>query len=107
MRINHLNFSGLRNLGAIDMAPGHGINLISGANGSGKTSLLEGIHVLGMGRSFRTRQLKHAIAHDASEMTLFARLAGDPRYRWGSAGPGMPPSWRCGWQGSGWIDWRA
>ncbi|MCG6656702.1 DNA replication/repair protein RecF [Halomonas campisalis] len=78
MQINYLSFSGLRNLGAVDLVPGPGINLISGANGSGKTSLLEGIHVLGMGRSFRTRQLRNAIAHDAAEMTLFARLAGDP-----------------------------
>ena len=55
------------------MAPGPGINLIVGANGSGKTSLLEGIHILGMGRSFRTQQLKHAIAHDGHAMTLHGR----------------------------------
>ncbi len=60
------------------MAPGPGINLVVGANGSGKTSFLEGIHLLGMGRSFRTRHLKHVIAHDAEAMTLFARLDGDP-----------------------------
>ncbi|PMR74691.1 DNA replication/repair protein RecF [Billgrantia endophytica] len=78
MSIKHLSFNGLRNLAAIDFAPGPGINLIIGANGSGKTSLLEGIHILGMGRSFRTRQLKNAIAHNAQAMTLFARLEGDP-----------------------------
>jgi DNA replication and repair protein RecF len=31
------------------------VNLVVGANGSGKTSLLEAIHLLGTGRSFRTR----------------------------------------------------
>lgn len=78
MLINSLSFNGLRNLGAIEMTPSPGLNLIIGANGSGKTSLLEGLHILGMGRSFRTRQLKHAIAHDAQAMTLFARLDQDP-----------------------------
>ncbi|NIC05451.1 DNA replication/repair protein RecF [Billgrantia bachuensis] len=78
MLIDRLAFTGLRNLGMLDFTPSSGINLIVGRNGSGKTSLLEGLHILGMGRSFRTRQLKHAIAHDAEEMTLFARLAGEP-----------------------------
>jgi DNA replication and repair protein RecF len=35
--------------------------LISGANASGKTSLLESIYLLGRGRSFRTRRLDHLI----------------------------------------------
>ncbi|WP_111415267.1 DNA replication/repair protein RecF [Billgrantia lactosivorans] len=78
MLIDRLAFSGLRNLGTLDFTPAPGINLIVGRNGSGKTSLLEGLHILGMGRSFRTRQLKHAITHDADEMTLFARLCGEP-----------------------------
>ncbi|RDB44646.1 DNA replication/repair protein RecF [Halomonas sp. DQ26W] len=78
MPINRLVFNGLRNLSAVDFEPGPGINLIVGVNGSGKTSLLEGIHILGMGRSFRTRQLKNAIAHEARAMTLFARLDGEP-----------------------------
>jgi DNA replication and repair protein RecF len=78
MLIERLAFTGLRNLAPLDVTPSPGINLIVGRNGSGKTSVLEGLHILGMGRSFRTRQLKHAIAHDAAEMTLFARLAGSP-----------------------------
>jgi DNA replication and repair protein RecF len=78
MLIEQLSFKGLRNLAAVELTPSPGVNLIVGDNGSGKTSLLEGLHILGLGRSFRTRQLKHAIAHDASAMTLFARLAGDP-----------------------------
>ncbi|WP_075880495.1 DNA replication/repair protein RecF [Vreelandella massiliensis] len=78
MSIEQLNLQGLRNLAPVAMVPSQRINLISGVNGSGKTSLLEGIHILGMGRSFRTRQLKNAIQRDASQMTLFARLAGEP-----------------------------
>ncbi|MDR5898908.1 DNA replication/repair protein RecF [Halomonas vilamensis] len=78
MSIEQLNFQGLRNLAPVTMAPCARINVISGLNGSGKTSLLEGIHILGMGRSFRTRQLKHVIQQNVAQMTLFARLAGEP-----------------------------
>ncbi|RKR07302.1 DNA replication and repair protein RecF [Kushneria sinocarnis] len=78
MSLERLQLVNLRNLGRLDMAPGAGINLINGANGSGKTSLLEGIHILGLGRSFRTRQLRHAIAHDQPGLTTFGRLAGNP-----------------------------
>ncbi|MFC3283868.1 DNA replication/repair protein RecF [Litchfieldella rifensis] len=78
MTLDRLSFMGLRNLTHLEMRPRAGVNVIVGANGSGKTSLLEGIHVLGMGRSFRTQQLKHAIAHEAQGMTLHGRLAGDP-----------------------------
>ncbi|MEQ6917880.1 DNA replication/repair protein RecF [Halomonas aquatica] len=78
MSIDRLTFQGLRNLQAVDLKPGPRINLLTGANGSGKTSVLEGIHVLGMGRSFRARQLRHAIAHGADAMTLHGRLVGEP-----------------------------
>ncbi|MFG6668126.1 DNA replication/repair protein RecF [Halomonas sp. HNIBRBA4712] len=78
MSLIQLNLQGIRNLAPVDMAPSPQVNLIHGANGSGKTSLLEGIHILGMGRSFRTRQLKHAIQADAPHMTLYGRLSGDP-----------------------------
>ncbi|WP_346796971.1 DNA replication/repair protein RecF [Halomonas sp. Bachu 37] len=77
MSLDQLVFQGLRNLQPLKMAPSPRINIVVGDNGSGKTSLLEGVHILGMGRSFRTRQLKHAIAHDTPQMTLHGRLAGD------------------------------
>ncbi len=44
---------------AFDLDPR--FTLISGPNASGKTSVLEAIHVLGRGRSFRTRHLEHLI----------------------------------------------
>lgn len=78
MSLDRLAFQGLRNLAPIEMQPHSGVNVIVGANGSGKTSLLEGIHILGMGRSFRTQQLKNVIGHEADGMTLHARIAGDP-----------------------------
>lgn len=41
------------------------INLLYGCNGSGKTSILEAIYLLGMGRSFRTTQVNHVISRNA------------------------------------------
>jgi DNA replication and repair protein RecF len=48
--------------------------LISGANASGKTSLLEAIYVLGRGRSFRTRRLEHLVRHDAAQFVVFGEI---------------------------------
>jgi DNA replication and repair protein RecF len=45
--------------------------LITGANASGKTSLLEAIYLLGRGRSFRTRRLEHLIRHGAERFVVF------------------------------------
>nr|WP_298414138.1 DNA replication/repair protein RecF [uncultured Halomonas sp.] len=78
MSLDRLTFQGLRNLQTADIRPSAGVNLIIGDNGSGKTSLLEGIHILGLGRSFRTQQLKHAIQHDVNALSLHGRLKGDP-----------------------------
>jgi DNA replication and repair protein RecF len=48
--------------------------LISGANASGKTSVLEAIYVLGRGRSFRTRRLEHLIRHGAERFVVFGEI---------------------------------
>jgi DNA replication and repair protein RecF len=45
--------------------------LITGANASGKTSLLEAIYVLGRGRSFRTRRLEHLIRTGTERLIVF------------------------------------
>jgi DNA replication and repair protein RecF len=52
-----------------------GLNLIFGPNGSGKTSLLEGIFLLGRGRSFRTRTTERLITHGQDQLIVFGRLA--------------------------------
>lgn len=48
--------------------------LISGANGSGKTSLLEAMYVLGRGRSFRTRRLEYLIRNGTPEFVVFGEV---------------------------------
>jgi len=57
---------------AIDLDPR--FTLISGANASGKTSLLEAIYVLGRGRSFRTRRLEHLIRFGRERFVVFGEV---------------------------------
>jgi DNA replication and repair protein RecF len=51
--------------------------LIVGPNGSGKTSVLEAIHVLSCGRSFRTPQLNRLIRHGADQFMTVGFLKRD------------------------------
>ncbi len=47
------------------------VNVFYGPNGSGKTSVLEAIHVLGMARSFRGNSIKALISHEQPQCTVF------------------------------------
>jgi DNA replication and repair protein RecF len=58
----------------LQLAPGQ--NLIWGGNGSGKTSLLEAIFLLGRGRSFRTRNSERLIRHGQDRLVVFGRTYG-------------------------------
>lgn len=61
---------------AIELHPR--LNLITGENGSGKTSLLEAIYLLARGRSFRTRHTEQLIQHGEQKLLVFGRLGGTP-----------------------------
>ena len=71
--LSHLTISKLRNIANISIQPASGINLILGDNGSGKTSILEAIHLLGLGRSFRTRTLKNAVQFKQQQFQVIAK----------------------------------
>lgn len=50
------------------------VNVLHGSNGSGKTSVLEAIHILGMARSFRGGSVKHLITHGEPHCTVFGSV---------------------------------
>lgn len=58
----------------MSLQPSQGVNLIMGPNGSGKTSLLEAIHLLALGRSFRSRMLKTVVQFEKSDLQVIAKL---------------------------------
>lgn len=74
MSIVRLDISKVRNLEQISFSPSPQVNLITGVNGSGKTSILEGIHLLSFGRSFRSHKHKTYIQHEEEECVVFAQL---------------------------------
>lgn len=77
MTIKRLFIQHLRNLNSVDITPSTRVNLIYGENGSGKTSLLEAINVLALGRSFRSHKHKPLINNGQQAFTLFAKVMAD------------------------------
>lgn len=76
MRISRLKLSNIRSISALSFDAAPDINIIHGPNGSGKTSILEGIHLLSIARSFRTHQSRHVITEGQPLTTCFAQIEG-------------------------------
>ena len=74
MRIKRLQLTHLRSIESLSLDASSEINIIYGLNGSGKTSILEGIHLLSVARSFRTHQSRHVIAEGQPKATCFAQV---------------------------------
>jgi len=55
MQIRRLALHQLRRFDAVELSPQPGVNLLTGDNGAGKTSVLEALHLMAYGRSFRGR----------------------------------------------------
>lgn len=77
MHLMQLQIQNFRNIQKIDFTPGEGVNLITGVNASGKTSLLEALYYLSHLRSFRTHQVSDLIHRQTSQLQLVARIQTD------------------------------
>jgi DNA replication and repair protein RecF len=55
MYIRTLALQNFRSYEARSVDFGRGVNILTGKNGEGKTNMLEAVHILSMGRSFRTQ----------------------------------------------------
>jgi DNA replication and repair protein RecF len=71
MRLSRLEVRQLRSLAEVALTPDRGLNLLVGGNGAGKTSLLEAIHLLAYGRSFRGRVRDGLVASGASALEVY------------------------------------
>lgn len=72
--LTRLEVSRVRNLTDVRVHPIDSINILFGINGSGKTSLLEAVHLLGLGRSFRSTKLNPVIQDTALDSIVFGEL---------------------------------
>ena len=86
MSLQLFRASGFRCLETTELEPDSRLNLITGENASGKTSLLEALFYLGRGRSFRGSGNRELINKDSSGFRLFGEtgsVAKDTQHRLG------------------------
>ncbi len=77
MLIKRIYIQNFRNIKHLDIKPDLNVNLIFGPNGSGKTSFLEALSCLALGRSFRGAKTPHLIAHDEQSFVLSTEIQQD------------------------------
>jgi DNA replication and repair protein RecF len=74
MRLEQLRLHGLRCIAEASVALDPGINLFVGANGAGKTSVLEAAFLLSHARSFRSGAKEALLARGAAQLSVFADI---------------------------------
>ena len=82
MYLSALSLTNFRNYRSAALSLAQGLTIFTGPNGAGKSNILEAIHCLATGRSFRARS-------DA-EMRSFALIRSAPTHGWPEKlGPGI------------------
>ena len=79
--ISKVFISNVRSLNSMDCNFDAGINVICGPNGCGKTTILESIHLLSQGFSFRSRDLRELIRWKQNELILRGEFEDENRTR--------------------------
>ena len=73
--LQSLSITSIRNIQHAGLKLSPGVNLLHGENGSGKTSVLESIHLLATGRSFRTSKPGTLISEAEPSALIVAELS--------------------------------
>jgi len=71
MRVVRLSIHRLRRFQTVEVEPASALNLLTGDNGAGKTSVLEALHLMAYGRSFRGRVRDALIQQGADDLEVF------------------------------------
>lgn len=77
MIVERLELRNFRNIAAATLELSPHFNFLIGPNGAGKTVVLEALHLLLRGRSFRTRRVSYLIRHGTRDLAVQA-LCRDP-----------------------------
>jgi len=72
VRLTELRLQNLRNIIELEIEPAPGFNVLTGANGAGKTSILESVYLLSHAYSFRTRRSELLVRNGADQLSVFA-----------------------------------
>lgn len=72
MHLHKLRIERVRNLKTVVLSQLQPFNVFYGQNASGKSSVLEAIHLLATGKSFRTNLVKQYIQHGQNDAIIFA-----------------------------------
>src|SRR5699024_5690499 len=75
MQLKRIQGSFFRNYTKFTLTPSATNTIVYGENGSGKTSLLEAIYLLGSGKSFRTSRLQRLLQMGCEEFVLYAEFS--------------------------------
>jgi len=78
MTLSHLEITDFRNINQIKIDLGDNFNIFVGENGSGKTSVLEAIYHLSLGRSFRTRNPGKIIQFGKDKFSIYGEILSIP-----------------------------
>ncbi|WP_246750373.1 AAA family ATPase, partial [Xanthomonas citri] len=71
MHVVRLSIHRLRRFQTVELHPSSALNLLTGDNGAGKTSVLEALHLMAYGRSFRGRVRDGVIQQGANDLEVF------------------------------------
>src|SRR6185503_16255592 len=74
LHLERLRVRDLRNLEQVDFEPAPRVNVVTGNNGQGKTSLLEAVYFAATSRSFRTHRPGELLRHGATLASARARF---------------------------------
>lgn len=74
MPITRIEIENIRLYQRVILEPAATLNLITGANASGKTTLLEAVHLLATGKSFRTAVLENLLTHNQEYLRVSADI---------------------------------
>lgn len=78
VQVTRLDIRHLRRFDDVSLEPAPGLNLLVGDNGAGKTSMIEALHLMAYGRSFRGRVREGLVQAGAEALEVFVQWS-EPR----------------------------